>query len=265
MNRLIQRRIGVAWAIMLCGTALQGCTNRPPETSSACTPLFADAKGWQGGDAAYSIPLPGAPAHERRTLWLFGDSFIQPPDAQMSSDRSNSSFIHNSIAISRCLAAGFAIDYAWKHSTDGAPNAFFQPSDGDEFWWPLDGFIDQEKLFIAMLRVAPAPPSGPLHLPFRLLGTSLIEVDNPTQPPAQWNWRARPLSKGSEAMPGAAIQLWGQHVLLFSYRNDPTGGRSRFLSRLPVSALRNSTEDLEAQLQTLNHEGRWEEGFHPHR
>ena len=265
MNRVIHVRVGLIAATCL-GTALvAGCVSHPPEGRSRCVPDFADEEGWQGGDAAYSISLPGGTAPERRTLWLFGDSFIQTSNAGANSDRRNSALVHNSIAISRCVNGTFTIDYAWNDSNDGTPQAFFRPSAENEFWWPLDGFLHHGKLFIAMLRVTAALPDGPLRLPFRLLGTSLIEVDNPTHPPAQWHWKAQPLSSGSKAIPGAATHLAGKNVLLFSYRNDPSGGRSRFLSRLPLSALRTFTQELEPAIQTLNQQGHWENGFNPDR
>ena len=265
MNPVIRGCVGLISVLCLGTSLLAGCASHPPEELRRCVPDFADQEGWQGGDAAYSISLPGGTAHERRTLWLFGDSFIQTSNAEASSNRINSALIHNSIAVSRCLEERFVIDYEWGNSNAGTPNAFFQPPNDKEFWWPLDGFVDHGKLFIAMLRVTPAPPQGPLRLPFRLLGTSLIEVDNPTHPPAEWHWKARPLSSGSAAIPGAATHLAGKNVLLFSYRNDPSGGRSRFLSRLPLSALRTFTQELEPAIQTLNQQGHWENGFNPDR
>ena len=49
---------------------LAGCATRPPEDrgEGACFPDFRYEDGWLGGDAAYAVALPGAPADERRTL-----------------------------------------------------------------------------------------------------------------------------------------------------------------------------------------------------
>ena len=251
--------------IFICVLAFSGCASSLPEKPTSCIPHFDDKEGWRGGDAAYSISLPGGKPNQRRTLWLFGDSFIQRSNDQGRLDRRNSAFIHNSIGLSQCTGSHFVIHYHWKQSEDGEPRAFFMSPHPNEFWWPLDGFIYAGRLFIGLLRVAPARPNGPLHLPFRLLGTSLIEVDNPADPPDQWNGRMRELSRTGAAIPGTSMLLSEQHVLLFSYQNDPAGEQSRFLARLPVSALQRQNEDLVSALQTLNAEGRWENGFWPGR
>ncbi len=57
---------------------LSACVHTPNPSDASfarCTPRFEDQNGWYGADAAFSVPLSEGP--DRRTLWLFGDTFVE--------------------------------------------------------------------------------------------------------------------------------------------------------------------------------------------
>ena len=142
----------------------------PLGRDARCRPEFPDQNGWLGGDAAYSVPLPGT--NDGESLWLFGDTFV---GRRGSPDERTYPFIHNSIGLSRCDVSGaWEIDYFWHMRNGEAPRAFFVPdpeadwvrrSGGDAYYWLFDGFVLEDVLFVGLLRVTDAAPRGPFSSP----------------------------------------------------------------------------------------------------
>jgi hypothetical protein len=173
--------------------------------SATCVPDFPYEQGWLGGDAAYSIALPPSPTGEdRRTLWLFGDSFVGEPGQR---NRVGATFVHNTIGISHCGAQGFEIDYAWGEGAEGEPRAFFDSGSEERYWWLFDGFAYDEKLYVGLLEIGPAEPDDVLQLPFRVLGLRLARIANPRDDPARWRFETSLLTRSEAASPGAAMAV----------------------------------------------------------
>jgi hypothetical protein len=104
--------------------------------------LFAErGHGWTGGDGAASLLLP-----DGRTLWLFGDSFlgVVEADGRRSAD---TPFIRNCLL----LQAGDRLTPRYGQR-DGAPAAFFRPENPDEWYWPGDGTVQGQHLFVFLHR-----------------------------------------------------------------------------------------------------------------
>lgn len=248
-----------------------GCATWPRlRGPDSCTPRFDYSQGWLGGDAAYSVPLPGGAPQERRTIWLFGDTFVADAkhhDGDGQRDRVGAAFIHNSIGISRCEGNDFEIEYHWSEDERGQPVAFIESGDGNasRYWWLFDGFVHDGALYLGLLDVEHVEATGPLRMPFALRGMSLARIDDPTAPPATWRPEVMPLSKARDAFPGAAMQVEGDQLLLFSFMAPRTGRQARFLARLPLSALDDDPDDLEPHLETLTQNGAWVPGFLPAR
>lgn len=236
---------------------LLGCaTLAPPEPQTECgPPRFPYRDGWLGGDAAYSIPLA-----ESRSLWLFGDSFVGPPDASRR-DGEDVAFIHNSIAISECRRGrGYEIAYAWGTAPDGTPRAFFDTG-GETYWWLFDGFLHADRLYIGLLRVETAEPRGLLGLPFHLKGVQLARVANWREPPNRWRSEILALSESKVAFPASAMEVHGGHVYLFTFVDRGDGPESRVLARLPLDALDQTPPRLPERLEYLARDGRWKPGL----
>ena len=90
-----------------------------------CTPSFPleqnNALGWQGADAAYSIPLK-----DGRDVWIFGDTLYGTDRAVTGHDPRQ---VHNSLGISTCDAKGnWHLRYIVKHDKAGHAESYFSPS-----------------------------------------------------------------------------------------------------------------------------------------
>jgi hypothetical protein len=103
--------------------------------------------GWTGGDGTVSIPLP-----DGRSFWLFGDSFLGTvdPDGRRAAD---TPFIHNCALIQN--GAHLAPLYGLR---EGQPAAIFQPTARDEWYWPGDGTVHADRLFVFLHRFRPLRP-----------------------------------------------------------------------------------------------------------
>lgn len=115
-----------------------GCAPDAPAEAHEWSALFERSAGfgWSGGDAAYSVPLPGA-----RTLWLFGDSYLSDvKDGQRGSVQ---------------LRFGNTIAVQESPGPDTAPSAstmrFDWASADSNGWLPIDRRILEDPM---------APPSA---------------------------------------------------------------------------------------------------------
>jgi len=265
----------VGWAMLLwlgcAGLGLgpsgwvEGVSRKLP--APPCLPRFPLAQGWLGADAVYSVSLSplagraGIPAaDEQPTLWLFGDSFVGAPGA---TTRRGSSFIHNSVARSRCRADGrFEIEYAWGRDAEGRPRAVFRTGERDLYWWPFDGIVFEEALYVVLVRVVPKPENP---MSFETVGVDLARVSNPAAHPRDWEIEVRPLARDATAFPAGALWQEGESVFLFGHLRQGAVGRPRFLTRLSTEALRRFDPDLQDELETLSDEGEWIPGLVPDR
>jgi hypothetical protein len=140
--------------------------------------LFQRDAHWVGGDGAFSVDLGND-----RTLWLFGDSFI---DASGSHTREGSRMVRNTVAIQTGKDPSRAkMAFYWGRTADGRPDSFF-PADGSHWFWPTDGirFGDRLVLFLGRL-------SGTREgLGFTGAGWRAVMVENPDDEPPRWRVRA---------------------------------------------------------------------------
>jgi hypothetical protein len=219
---------------------------------TGCVPEFAYEDGWLGGDAAYSVPLG-----DGRTLWLFGDSFVASRDQP---DRQGSAFVHNSVGVSRCSAAGFDIDYAWGRAADGSHAAFLERPGGG-WWWLFDGFTHAGQLYLGLLEVEHAEPSGPLSMPFAFSGVQLARVANPDDPPSEWRTDVVSLSADERAFPASAFVVDGDSLYLFTFVSEAGGRYPRGLARVPLAALDGTATRVDWALESLASDGRWKPGI----
>jgi hypothetical protein len=265
--------IGAQWSCTshLPQTESTGRVELADETGSQsqCAPEFPDQNGWYGADAAYSLPLPFEDG--RTSLWLFGDSFVERPE---SPGRRAYPFVHNSIGLSHCSTDGrWQLSTFWKGKDSADPSAFFSPEPTADwvratlhdpgalpYYWPLDAFLAHDALFIGLLRVVPSEPRGPFALPFRLAGTDLARVENPTDHPEQWRVRMSTLSEDPVAFPGSAFALEGDYVYAFTFLDRDDNRSPRALTRFPLASLQSWKADLSGALQRLDEDGLWVNG-----
>lgn len=162
--------------------SLLGCSpgNGPP-ASAALEPLWPEANAlfesdasWVGGDGAYSIDLGG-----ERVLWLFGDSWI---DTSARGTRQDATMVSNSVAIQYGYdPARSTIDFYWKTSRQGRPEAFFGDREGRRFW-PGHGAMVGNQLLLFLMEVR----NTGTGLGFEIAGWQAVRIGNPGAPPAEW-------------------------------------------------------------------------------
>lgn len=187
--------------------------------------FHADAR-WLGGDAAISVPLSAT-----RTLWLFGDSFI---DETAPYSRADAAFVRNTVAIETGRDPRTAtMRFYWRHNRDNVPTAFFS-SQTDYWYWPRGGLrLKGGALYLFLDKVKAAAND----LQFALDGYAIVRIANVDNEPSRWTVRifdqpALPF----DAQPGSAPILSGTHVVTLATRQSD--GHAGALLRYRLRALR---------------------------
>jgi Domain of unknown function (DUF4185) len=175
-------RVGIRWIALLLALWLTSCAPQPLVTVRelpAFNRLFDREEGWTGADGAYSVALG-----EDRTLWLFGDTWI----GKIRDGRHvDASLINNSVAVQKGTDPATAtVRFYYRHANDGRPESFIRPTDGKCWFWMYDGILAPDGLYLFLIELERAEPSG-----FRLVGTWLAQIPNPTDAPTDWHIRLK--------------------------------------------------------------------------
>lgn len=221
-------------------------------SGSECTPSFPLKEGWQGGDAAYSIPLA-----DGRVVWIFGDTLY---GNERVVNGQEPRMVRNSIAISSCTNGQWQIDYTIKHDAAGAPRDFFQVSRKGTWYWPLAGFRNGNELYVTLLclRATPASNSPEAALGFETCGADMARITGLKRDPQQWNVEVLPfVPDGGHAYPSAAAVVEGKYAYIFTLYEK--GNRPAILTRIPLSGLRAPAKNL----SYLAKDGTWQPGLKP--
>lgn len=123
--------------------------------------------GWTGGDATYSVKLT-----DGRTVWMFGDSFLDTVYADMSRPTS-SPLIRNCFMVQTgpnfTTLCGNTID---------DPEALVDTDDpANEWYWPGDGTVIGDTLYVFMMYFE---RTGPLAFDFAYVRTDLVTFSLPS-------------------------------------------------------------------------------------
>jgi len=243
------------WAAKLVLQMLLICIAAPPfargEDPDNCTPNFPFKQGWQGADAAYSIPLP-----DGRSVWIFGDTLY---GEKRASDKDNPRMVRNSIGISSCdRNTGWKLDYVIRLNAEGQPEDFFKAQHEGTWYWALDGFLAQGGLWVTLLRMRNPPNTKAGALRFETCGADLAKVSGLDADPQKWKLEYFPLIPGGVgAYPSAAAVVEGGYVYLFALYE--TEGRPEILTRIPIKGLTAPAKNV----QYLSKRGTWEPGLKP--
>lgn len=103
--------------------------------------LFTRYNDWSGGDQGYSIRLP-----DGRDLWLFGDSFIDTVFADRT--RPPGPLVRNAYVMQQ----GNQLT-TLNQTAGGAVQPIIAPQNPNEWYWPGDGFISGNSLYIFQQRL----------------------------------------------------------------------------------------------------------------
>jgi hypothetical protein len=202
--------------------------------------FFPYSQGWLGGDSAYSIPLDS-----NSTLWLFGDTFVGKVDS--TERRPSTAMIHNSIAIRKCQG-DCRITYWWSGMYGAHPKSFFKTEKSD-YYWPLDGFVYRDKLYIFWERMHKVGNGGAFG--FDYSGVVLATISHYLAPPSEWQISYQAIATGNQVIPGIATTLLPQseadiraqetpsadYVYVFTLFHRSAEGSFVGLMRIPLSVL----------------------------
>jgi hypothetical protein len=198
--------------------------------------LFSNEDGWTGADGAYTAALS-----ESMTAWFFGDTWI----GQVKNGRHvNATLIHNSVAIQQGKHPATAtIRFYWNHAADGRPAALFRPADGRGWFWVFDAVMTPKGLYAFLAQTVRT--KGDAVFDFKVIGTWLGHVENPTEMPLKWRIGQTPIPWAQSSTSGTV--LWGSAVLqadgaLYVYGTAEDGGsaaghKHMILARAPLSML----------------------------
>jgi hypothetical protein len=200
---------------------------QPSERSAACSDdvhllaepwpeadqLFRRDPRWRGGDGAWSIDLGNA-----RSLWIFGDSFIDPE----GETRESSFFIRNSIAIQQGADPTTAdMTFYWQTTAQGQPTAYF-PNSGNIWYWGGAGAVIDNKVVLFQQGNQLDAQNNVVRAP-----TRAVLIGNYTGDPSTWT------QQWYDVPPDPSGYIWGPHYAftygshLYVYATRPpaaTGG-----------------------------------------
>lgn len=189
---------------------LSGCTAKK-------APTFPYQNGWMGADGIYSVNLP-----DNKTLWVFGDTFIQPA-GKLS--RTGSTMISNTIAITQRNK----INYYW-HKNPNGPKAFFKNPKLDQDLWPRGGFYHQGKIYLLLAQVKREKDAGAFG--FKITGTTLAIISNINKTPSQWKMTYQTLPIPNNVAMGTAVTVKKPYVYLTASINN---NHDNILCRIKLS------------------------------
>lgn len=247
INAVCWRASLLAIALWPIPLNLRSQTTNPANKTSACLPTFPYKNGWLGGDGGYSIALEAG-----KSLWLFGDSFVGKDSA---STRSGTRFVRNTIALSACdQQNGWQITYYWGNQNQSTPSAFFDSRTTKYWYWPLDGFLYRDRLYVAIAKLKDKPSEKIFS--FETVAVLLAKVSNLSAPPNQWKIEYRQLTEGPALYPGSTVVVDGLYAYFFTVHERPTH-HGMILSRIPLDKL----DEPAANLQYFAKDRSWKRGL----
>ena len=189
--------------------------------------LFRRDPHWVGADGASSVDLGGG-----RTLWLFGDSWVDPTGRHT---RQGARMISNSVAIQTGTdPANSSIVFYWGTATDGSPVPLFPDRNGERLWLGNGVRVD-DRLVLFFNRIQ----STNTGLGFESVGWTALMVDNPDAEPSAW--QVLPLEAPTNLLGVvigyAAVLRLGEHVYAFGSQ-DPVKSHPVYVVRWPAAELR---------------------------
>jgi len=244
-------------SLTLCSCSLLIPGKFTADTSqSLCQPAFPDKDGWYGGDGAYSVKLDG-----RRTLWLFGDTFVACPGWR--NDRVDMDVVlGTTMGISTCSTDNqFSIKYYLEHKDGKYVSSFSR----DEWLWPQDPFIVNNVLYIPLIAITPTNQEGEVFN-FKVSGHKFARVqDFSAADPREWSYDYVDLTSflAPEISAFAATSVvHNNHVYFYPFYVNMKDNLSIFgniLARIPSDKINHP----QGAIEYYTKEGSWEKVLKP--
>jgi hypothetical protein len=182
--------------------------------------LFHRDPHWVGADVGSTVDLGNG-----RTLWLFGDSWI---DTSGHATRRGARMISNTLGIQTGTDPSTAtMAFYWGRKADGGPDAFFPDRRGERLWFG-SGARAQDRLVLFMGRVI----SVPTGLGFASAGWTAFLVENPDDAPSAWRTREIPTPPNPLGITPGTAGAWQDSGYVYAFGNeDPVKSHPTYLVR----------------------------------
>ena len=189
--------------------------------------LFRRDPHWVGADVASSVDLG-----DHRTLWLFGDTWIDPSG---KGTRKGARMVSNSVAIQVGTdPRTAAISFYWGKDANGKPDAMFPDRNGESLWFGNGVRVD-DRLVLFFARTI----RGTGIFGFEHVGWTAVMVTNPDDVPTSWQVRQlqTPTNPLGVLVGFAAVQKLDAYVVAMGSQN-PVKSHPIFAVRWPVDEVR---------------------------
>jgi len=202
----------------------------PPRFEAEAWPeadaIFRGDARWLGADSAWSVPLD-----QGRTLWLFGDTLVDP-EGRGSRSAPDITMVSNTLAIQRGDDPQRArVRYFWPTREDGSPGAFFPDGEGVRHW-PGHAAMLGDALLIFLVHVRDADTD----LGFEAFDWSAALVHNPGDDPDAWSIsRVEGPDSGMQVIVGSSGVLVEDGFLYAFSSLEPGTGRI-YLARVSAES-----------------------------
>jgi hypothetical protein len=145
--------------------------------------------------------------------------------------------------------------YFWQHPEAPKPRSFFDTGTDDLWYWPLDGFLEGNTLYVALLAVRNKPKAAPTDVfGFEIVGTKLATVKNAHASPEKWKPVIQDLTD-SHLWAGVSIIRDGDHLIWYT---QVSGGEGRGY----MTALRTPHNKVgTGAWEYLRSDGQWKPGL----
>jgi hypothetical protein len=189
--------------------------------------LFRRDRHWRGADVASTVDLGNG-----RTLWLFGDTWI---DGAGRGTRSGARMVSNSVAIQSGSDPSVAeISFHWGSADDGVPASFI-PDRGNEALWFGNGVRVADRLVLFLARTIRTRTG----IGFENAGWTAVMVENPDAEPSAWRMRSleTPENPVGIVVGFAGVVQLEEYVYALGSQ-DPVKSHPIYAARWPAEQLR---------------------------
>jgi hypothetical protein len=220
----------------------EGASNEAPRvrvvtvvTVPKMNAIFHNSKSWLGSDCAYSFKLDNGD-----NLWWFGDTFISA-----KTDGKPQTMINNSIGFLHGPVSDAHFEFHWGSRGGGAPESQSRSPHEHEWYWPGDGAVIGEHLYMFMKRVRSRhdPKAGAFN--FEDAGDDLVRFVSSQNGSPPILEQCTPVAAPDEDILFGAACTQDEHYF-YSYcssRKDATGldAHPCVIARIEKSRLDNCT------------------------
>jgi hypothetical protein len=176
---------------------------------------FQRTRGWLGADGNYSIRV--APD---RVLWFFSDTLVGRIE---NGRRVETRMINNSVGLQTGGPGSEVVEFFYRRNERDESQSLFRPENPAHWEWPVGGALLEGRVHLLLWEFRKSRDPGVFG--FELQGVNHVMIENPLDPPLDWNssCRSLPFTELSDVRIsfGAAVLTHGEYVYVYGTRETP--------------------------------------------